>query len=977
MSSRMFRVDKDSEGNTEVSPQRRRKLRPLEDDNEPPVRGALKTSKSNPQDPSDVPVDASPKRKFSPSQPPVQKAIPSPPLTSEPVPLTPLSGKGNSAAVRPTSKQTPANAEARAAPAPEPAESPARATPNSEPEPVPPVVSSSETQPKSALKSALKGQPETKPAPKSALKSALKRPATASEPEQLQPTPPTTRPPTNPAPAKSALRKRPQPPAPQADVADAVRTDAVSPAQSSTAPVKHLTRSNSSVWRQRRDAPASLLRMRSEDLAEWTLESVRLHLYARAAQMMLWEEQEHAEPPRPRKSIRLEDLSKPGDLNAASGRQSLRKSHLILLEEKSEACATCSSIPKAVEISPLKDELLEKKPNEGNVRAILEALGAEGCRKWIDAPLDSTPPPMPSPLFHSVAAVHAGLVAILIEFKADVKQVYGGKSMLKGWIKPQVPLLDCVRSRMGRFVGTMLGEKLGKIENVLLSAGRQDTEPPVAKEVSKARRKSFQVASSIGLMEHTHGHPNTKYDLMDSFCDSSLRSMREATDADTGDSYAIKAGSKFYEAAGRDPEADLWNEIGILRKLNHPNVLQLHETFEDETHIFMVFELCCGGDLFDRLLAVGALDEPVAMRYCFQIGSAIQHLHGHMVCHRDIQPEHFLVVHQGPVETNSLKLGDFTMSKEFGSQPLLTKVCSLQYVAPEVLVSTEGYGERVDMWSFGVVLYVMLSGLLPFDLGEDLLSLKAVKSGSYTFEPVEKWREVSKESQQFIEALLVLDPAQRLDANAAMEHPAVVKAKELGADTSEIRREAVARSEVRKTGDTSMTMRRCFTLLAEKITNEQFQEMRDLFRKLDPTGSGMVEFGELRTHIQNMVDDMETASELKEAILNVVGKVNYTMYLATMTDWRRNIRREAARAIFSMFDIDKNGNISMYEIAQALRKGDCGVDLTKKKDVSKEEVSKIWQEMRQTFGEQVLEDKEMDFDEFFRELHKSTQDVIF
>merc|ERR1719440_1591524 len=115
-----------------------------------------------------------------------------------------------------------------------------------------------------------------------------------------------------------------------------------------------------------------------------------------------------------------------------------------------------------------------------------------------------------------------------------------------------------------------------------------------------------------GIMEHTHEHPASKYELVATHDDGNPSSVREAINIESGEVFAIKAGGKNDETRS-DPEAALWNEIGVIRKLDHPNIVRLHETFENDSHIFMVLEGCLGGELFDRLVSEGAIGETPAV----------------------------------------------------------------------------------------------------------------------------------------------------------------------------------------------------------------------------------------------------------------------------------------------------------------------------------------------------------------------------
>jgi calcium-dependent protein kinase len=487
------------------------------------------------------------------------------------------------------------------------------------------------------------------------------------------------------------------------------------------------------------------------------------------------------------------------------------------------------------------------------------------------------------------------------------------------------------------------------------------------------------------MMEHTHGHPNISYDLVDEFHCAGQSSTREALKLETGDLRIIKGCNKLFDMGGRDPEADLWNEIRLLQKANHPNIMKLFETFEDDTHIFMVLELCTGEELFDRLLEAGGFSEKDSMRFAYQMTSAINHLHELQICHRDIQPESFVMVNRGDLAVNSVKLLSLSTSKDFGQGLLTTKVCTLHYVAPEILNTEPGYSEKIDIWSLGVLIYVMLAGTPPFDADSDILTLQAVKQGTYEWAPEERWDSVSADTKSVITNMLVVDPQKRWDIKKVKKSKVLQAALEDGA-MSVCLADKQSTSPKGEDDKRKANFRTVFAMLAEIVTNAQIDSLRNFFKEVDAkeVGHGMVDFGSVRQFLLDMVPDGDET--MVQMLMSVSGKVNYPMCLATMSDKRRAIRRDAAQAVFTCFDIDRNGEVSLYEIAQALARGldpdERFAGRSGTKDISNEEVSMIWDEMRQVFGQlevcvDKMDDKEMTFEEFFQQLPNSNQDISF
>lgn len=748
------------------------------------------------------------------------------------------------------------------------------------------------------------------------------------------------------------------------------------------------------------------MRLDEDDPTRWSVGGLCKHYYHCAGEMMLWSVSSDAvEAKRRRKSIHIDAIHS-GSVGGSKGRRcSVRLPGAVLLKIEEAAPQIQSGDGGSCEISPLKELLLEKRPTAKKLRAFLQDLS--GRSRWLDASLDSTPPPMPTPLFHAVAAVNVEVVEVLLEFRCNVTSHYTGTSMLKGWIRPDAPLIDSVRSRKARFVGTMLGDRLGQIESMLERAAMQentaswtggslfesicseftrtasdgsvssdivlseqpssiDIQAPALDEgrlalflnvaagvgagaagaAGRARRKSFFLPTVVGAIEHTHDHPIIKYEIVDKFSDTSRSSVRNALNVDSGAAANIKAAKKFSDITGRDPEAETWNEIYILRKLDHPNTMKLIETFEDETHIFMVFGVCSGGDLYHRLLRDGAFEVPTAMRLACQIGSAVAHLHSLQICHRDIQPEVFMLSNPGPLDGNILQITEFATAKEYGMQALVTRVCTLHYVAPEVLTSTAGYNERVDVWSFAVVLYVMIAGFPPFNMDDDIDTLHAVKAGKYSFEPQAKWNSDADDARNLIKEMLVVDPAARLSsagvmASAAMEAAAVLHAAALATASTTVYPEDVY-------DGSAVELRSLFASLADGISDDQFEDLRAFVKELDEDGSGTVGFDGCCEFLRTLCTQMPGGEMLVTRLSKISGRFNYKMYLATIEDRRRTLRWHAAHAVFALFDLDSNGKVSLYEIAQALGQISEN-DLPNNDTVSAREVFAVWQEVKLTY----------------------------
>ncbi|KAL2090157.1 hypothetical protein ACEWY4_014845 [Coilia grayii] len=213
-------------------------------------------------------------------------------------------------------------------------------------------------------------------------------------------------------------------------------------------------------------------------------------------------------------------------------------------------------------------------------------------------------------------------------------------------------------------------------------------------------------------------------------------------------------------------------EIGVLLRLSHPNIIRLKEIFETETDISLILELVTGGELFDRIVERGYYSERDAAHVIKQILEAVAYLHKNGVVHRDLKPENLLYADMSL--DAPLKIADFGLSKIIDEQVTMKTVCGTPgYCAPEILRGN-AYGPEVDMWSVGVILYILLCGFEPFfDPRGDQYMYSRILNCDYEFVSP-WWDEVSLNAKDLVSKLIVQDPHKRLTVDQALQHPWVL-----------------------------------------------------------------------------------------------------------------------------------------------------------------------------------------------------------
>ncbi|OUC43292.1 kinase domain protein [Trichinella nativa] len=214
-------------------------------------------------------------------------------------------------------------------------------------------------------------------------------------------------------------------------------------------------------------------------------------------------------------------------------------------------------------------------------------------------------------------------------------------------------------------------------------------------------------------------------------------------------------------------EESMQNEINVLSRLRHPNIVRLIETFEDKSNYYLVMDLVTGGELFDRIVAKGSYSERDASNLIRQVLDAVNYLHMNDIVHRDIKPENLL--YQSPDPDSKIMISDFGLSKSVESDVMATACGTPGYVAPEVLAQ-QPYGKAVDVWSIGVIAYILLCGYPPFYDENDINLFAQIMRGEYEFDSP-YWDEISESAKDFISHLMCVDPDHRYTCKEALAHP--------------------------------------------------------------------------------------------------------------------------------------------------------------------------------------------------------------
>uniref|UniRef100_A0A8C2DPI8 Calcium/calmodulin-dependent protein kinase 1Da n=1 Tax=Cyprinus carpio TaxID=7962 RepID=A0A8C2DPI8_CYPCA len=238
-----------------------------------------------------------------------------------------------------------------------------------------------------------------------------------------------------------------------------------------------------------------------------------------------------------------------------------------------------------------------------------------------------------------------------------------------------------------------------------------------------------------------------------------------AEERSTGKMFAVKCIPK---KALKGKESSIENEIAVLRKIKHENIVALEDIYESSNHLYLIMQLVSGGELFDRIVEKGFYTEKDASTLIRQVLDAVNYLHSMGIVHRDLKPENLLYFN--PQDGSKIMISDFGLSKMEGTGDVMSTACGTPgYVAPEVLAQ-KPYSKAVDCWSIGVIAYILLCGYPPFYDENDSKLFEQILKADYEFD-APYWDDISDSAKDFISCLMEKDPSKRYTCEQALRHP--------------------------------------------------------------------------------------------------------------------------------------------------------------------------------------------------------------
>ena len=364
------------------------------------------------------------------------------------------------------------------------------------------------------------------------------------------------------------------------------------------------------------------------------------------------------------------------------------------------------------------------------------------------------------------------------------------------------------------------------------------------------------------------------------------------------------------------------NEIEVLMKMDHPNIVKLYEVFESQNSLYLIMEECYGGELFDRILhrinTNNMYTEREACLLMKQIIGAIEYCHNNGIAHRDLKPENLLYLKEGSEENNPLKIADFGLSQSINLKKMLTsKVGTSYYVPPEILAGN--YTEKCDIWSAGIILYILLSGEPPFNGPNDETIFARIKTYKYEF-PEQKWSKISVEAKDLLSKMLIQED-KRLSASQVLQHPwfDIIKNEKITFEKLHFGKD----NFFKEYKDSNQLKKIVLLYIASKLEENEILDLKNLFKAFDKDENGQIDYKEFEQGLMELNSEELNKDEIRQFFNDIDadnnGKIDYTEFIAATLQKQIFLKKETLFEAFSALDSDRDCKITKEELMKILR----------------------------------------------------------
>ena len=433
------------------------------------------------------------------------------------------------------------------------------------------------------------------------------------------------------------------------------------------------------------------------------------------------------------------------------------------------------------------------------------------------------------------------------------------------------------------------------------------------------------IIDSTLLVGKASGNVNDNYKKMRKLGEGSYGTVYLVTHNHSNQQRAMKTIMKKEIENTQRVDSEIMNEIQILKKMDHPNIVKIFEFYNSSKYYYLITEFCKEGELFDRIVKEGPFDEGFTSYIMYQIFSAVYYCHSMNIIHRDLKPENILI-EKKEKHGYKVKIIDFGTAKIFEKNKIEKKMIgSSYYMAPEVI--SKNYNEKCDLWSCGVIMYILLTTTPPFGGADDKEIIKNIVKGDYDIESG-IWKKITKEAKDLIRNLLERNVNSRLSAENALNHIWFYKnkTKDLFNFLSQDKIKSMLNNLKKYSPDKVLQHTALAYLVHNNPQNEQVEDAFKLFNKIDQNSNGKITKVELKEGLNELsINNDFDIDNLVNEIYHLIdgdnnGYIEYEEFVRGCIDKDKFITDNIIKMSFKFFDKDNSGEITFEEIMKIFEK---------------------------------------------------------
>ena len=414
--------------------------------------------------------------------------------------------------------------------------------------------------------------------------------------------------------------------------------------------------------------------------------------------------------------------------------------------------------------------------------------------------------------------------------------------------------------------------------------------------------------------------------------------------------------------------AEILKQINILKTLDHPNIIKIYEFYSTDKYVYIINELCTGGELFNKIVEVKHFTELTACYIMRQLLSAVAYCHDKGVIHRDLKPENILIENseEKDKEFFHIKIIDFGTCEILKKKKLTEQIGTSFYIAPEVL--KDGYNEKCDLWSCGVILYILLCGSPPFYGKSEKEIFQKILDGSISFKH-KIWSKVSDEAKNLVVKLLQVDPSKRISAAEALEDIWFKNNININI-INDVQNQTNFNMFIQNISEFCAEQKLQQATLTFLVHNfapkEELNELKKIFFAFDKNGDGKISKEEFVKGLTNIDINFNLGLKEDESLDGLIknmdsdnnGYITFEEFLMASINKEKILTEKNLKMAFDVFDRDKNGGISHDELKYILG------------EYNPNAREYLWKKMIQQID--LNKDGQISYEEF----HKMMMDVI-